>query len=112
VPVRRSIQVIVRGDRIAILPESGDPSTAGREVPLSGPMRKDLDEIVSAVQKHVGGWGMAGQGLYWRPVLVLHVGPDGARRADELTRLLKDSGIELRSSAATQQAGGQTPDRR
>ncbi|MEX2316673.1 MAG: hypothetical protein WD669_05950 [Pirellulales bacterium] len=112
VPVRRSIQVVVRNDRVALLPEAGEPTSGGREVPLNGPTAKSLHDIVDAVQKHVGEWGMAGQGLYWRPVLVLHVGPDGGRRADELAQLLTDSGIELRTSAAAQPAGSQAPARR
>lgn len=101
VPVRRSIQVVVREDRVAFLPERGasvDASAGGREVPLPGPIAAHVDDIVTAIQEHVRDWGMAGHGLYWRPVLVLHVGPGGERRADELAQLLKDSGIELRSS--------------
>lgn len=115
VPVRRSIQVIVRDDRFAILPEqaaSRDASDAGREIPLSGPTSKHVDDIVAAVQQHVRGWGIAGRGLYWRPVLVVHVGPDGTNRAQELTRLLRNSGIELRSNTATAPRGQNDSPRR
>jgi hypothetical protein len=104
VPVRRSVRVIVREDRIAILPDSpeDDQTAGGREISLNGPMLEHVDEIVTAIQKHVNEWGIAGHGLYWRPVLVLHVGPDAQPRAQELARLLKDSGIELRTSTATE----------
>jgi hypothetical protein len=106
VPVRRSIRVVVRGDRFAILPEQAaaeETLEGGREIPLPGPTSKHIDDIVAAVQQHVRDWGVAGRGLYWRPVLVVHVGPDGAARADELTRLLRNSGIELRASSVAAQ---------
>ena len=44
--------------------------------------------------------GASFQMRHWRPVLVLHIGPDGHPRARELASLLKDSGIELRTSTA------------
>jgi hypothetical protein len=105
VPIRRSIQVIVRDDRIAILPElesSANPLFRGREVQLDDSMANHVDEIVTVIQQHVADWGMAGHGLYWRPVLVLRVAPGGQPRAEELSRCLKDSGIEIRSAAAAQ----------
>jgi hypothetical protein len=33
--------------------------------------------------------------MTWRPVLSLHVVPGGERRAEDLARLLKDSGLEI-----------------
>jgi hypothetical protein len=104
--VRRSIQVVVREDRVAILPDSAenDQATGGQEVSVTGPMRKHIDDIVTAIQRHVNDWGMAGNGLYWRPVLVLHVAPEAQPRARELAQLLKDSGIELRTNTANGQA--------
>jgi hypothetical protein len=100
VPVRRSIQVVVREDRIAILPEAAisEDTTGGREIKVEGPLINHIDDVVAAVQQQVNDWGIAGRGLYWRPVLVLQVGPDAEPRAAELAQLLKDSGIELRSS--------------
>jgi hypothetical protein len=106
IPIRRSIQIVVRQDRIAILPErsvTGKPTVGGKEVRLDGRTGAALDEIVKALQDTMREWGMAGQGLYWRPVLVLNVGPDGDRRADELTQLLHNSGLELRRASTTAQ---------
>jgi hypothetical protein len=110
VPIRRTIQVIVRRDRLAILPESDGSAaaaTGGREIPLSGPTDRLVEEFVSAVQTHVDEWGMAGQGLYWRPVLELKVGPDGGKRADDLVRLLNNSGLELQSAEVARQTEGE-----
>ena len=40
-------------------------------------------------------WGIAGRGLYWKPVLNLYVNPGGERRAAELEVLLERSGLEI-----------------
>jgi hypothetical protein len=114
VPVRRSIRVIVRNDRFAILPDGAtfEATAGGREIPLTESTSQHVDEIVAAVQQEVRGWGIAGRGLYWRPVLVMQVGPEGDARAGELTRLLRNSGIELRPNSAIGQRGNQATSKR
>jgi hypothetical protein len=67
----------------------------GKTIPLKPDTVESIDEFVAAVQSQIESWGMAGDGLYWRPVLQLHVAPDGARRAQDLARLLKNSGLEI-----------------
>lgn len=99
VPIRRSIHLVVRADHVAILPErstASGPAFGGKEIQIPGATEASLDEIVKALRSHVEEWGIAGRGLFWRPVLVLDVGPDGWRRAEELERLFKRRGIELR----------------
>jgi hypothetical protein len=99
VPIRRTIQVLVRGDEIAIIPDDRtlDAATpSGKRIPVEGDTVESLDDVVAAVQEHIEDWGMAGDGLYWRPVLILNISGDGQRRAEDLNRLLKGSGIELR----------------
>lgn len=106
VPIRRSIQIVVRQDRLAILPElsaTGEPVVGGKEVLLRGSTQAAFDEFVTALRDTMREWGIAGQGLYWRPVLVLNVGPDGERRAGELEQFLHNSGMELRRASATAQ---------
>jgi hypothetical protein len=105
VPIRRTIHVVVRADQMAILPENANPtiSTAGgTAIPMQGDTVEAVEPFVTHVRKCVDGWGIAGDGLYWRPVLVLVVAPDGKRRADDLARLLKNSGLELQSSDTAQ----------
>jgi hypothetical protein len=98
VPVRRTIRVVVRHDHLAILtddaPLLANPA-AGKTIPLQGDTVQSLDAFVAEVRKLIDDWGIAGENLYWRPVLVLSVAPDGQQRAADLARLLKNSGLEL-----------------
>ena len=108
VSIRRTIRVAVRGDSLAVLPEQGvnEVAAAGREVPLVGPTALARDEFATAIESHIQEWGMAGQGLHWRPVIEMVVGPDGQHRADDLVRLLKGSGIEVKQDAVAQNVEG------
>lgn len=111
VPLRRSVQIVVRQDRIAILPDANESSSfsrGGRVIEIHGTTAECLDEFGAALRSHVKGWGAAGRGLYWKPVLEFNIGPDGDERAAEFAKLLQDSGIELRgaATAAREQRGG------
>lgn len=109
-PIRRTIRVEVHENQLAILPDGAPNSAqpvAGKVVPLQGDTVQSLDEFVKQVREQIEGWGIAGNGLYWRPVVILKVAPDGNRRAGDLARLLKNSGLELRNeeTAANVPAG-------
>jgi hypothetical protein len=94
VPIRRPIRVQCRSDQLVLLPDKG--ATGGSSIAL-GPQTADaVDELVRAVRAHTKGWGIAGSGMYWRPELVLEIGPGGQTRFDDLQSLLESSGLELR----------------
>jgi hypothetical protein len=97
IPVRRTIRVTVGKDQLAILPDSGPATAGGKSIPMRGDTVESVDEFVKQVRDHIDGWGIAGNNLYWRPVVVLNVGPDGQQRATDLARLLKNSGLEVRA---------------
>lgn len=106
-PVRRTIRVIVRDNQLAILPDgTTDPTaaTTGKVVPLKGDTVESLDEFVKDVRDQIDGWGIAGNGLYWRPVILVTVGPQAQRRAEDLERLLRNSGLELRTEETANNA--------
>ena len=115
VAVRRSIQVVVRQHQIAVLADDvqfnahtlAGKRPAGKTIPLNSDTVESIDEFVKVVNEQINGWGMAGDGLYWRPVLTLHVAPDGQRRAQDLARLLKDSGLELQPATAQSNPQGE-----
>ncbi|MGI9428625.1 MAG: hypothetical protein ACR2NM_08205 [Bythopirellula sp.] len=98
VAIRRPIQVVVRENQLAMLPSrhalDGEAAT-GRVISLNQPMAQISDELVTALRARVNEWGLAGSGLYWRPVLKLNVGPDAEQTATQIMRLLKDSGVEV-----------------
>jgi hypothetical protein len=90
--------VVVRKDHVVIVSDNARPNMtapAGKSVPFQRDTVESIDEFVAAVHAQIDGWGMAGDGLYWRPVLQFHVAPDGAARAQDLARLLRNSGLEI-----------------
>jgi hypothetical protein len=106
IPIRRTIQLIVRDDAIALAPDTAGkaPNQEFRFGDLPGAAYEDL---AAAVDKRIDDWGMAGQGLYWRPVVELQVSAGGERRVDDLMRLLEHSGVEVRDpSVAANENGG------
>ncbi len=97
-PIRRPIQVVVRRDRIALLPSrhatEGIEAT-GSVISLNQSAKQISDEFVEALKMRVDQWGLAGNGLYWRPMLELHIGPEAEGTARGIERLLHDSGVEV-----------------
>lgn len=114
IAIRRSVHVLVHNDRLVVLPgrdlgfSQSSGGVVGKTVPLDGATHNGLDNFVTEVRKQVNQWGMAGQGLYWRPVLVLNVAPDGSGRARDLTQLLEHSGFDVKyeRTATLPTAGG------
>ena len=115
VAVRRRVQVIVRSDQLAILSDETPPSgiaywTANSQtVALDQPTITHVPAFIDAMRKHVTGWGFAGDGLFWRPVVYLNIAPGGEQRA-KLARLLKNSGLEMQiaTPAGTPQTASET----
>jgi hypothetical protein len=101
VPIRRPIQVVVRSDRISILSDDRNArprAAAAQTILLKRDTVQSIDEFVDAVDDQIESWGVAGDGMYWRPVLRLHIAPEGRRRAQDLTRLLRNSGLEIQAA--------------
>jgi hypothetical protein len=101
VPVRRTIHVVVHDDQLVIVPDDApiNERPAGKTVPIQGDTVQALDAFVTEIRETIDDWGIAGENLYWRPVLVLSITPDGQKRAADLSRLLKNSGLELSTGA-------------
>ncbi len=98
VPISRTVQIVVRQDRLVIMPDRGAASSgpaSGIEVPIPGRTVAAVDRFISTLWDHIATWGIAGKGMYWRPVVHLHAAPDAAWRADQLKKLLDGSGLEL-----------------
>jgi hypothetical protein len=93
-PITRPIQVIVRTDRLDVV--AGEPGAGPMAVTFHQPTDRLLDELAAALQQRIKEWGLAGQGMYWRPTLVLQVAPGANRHAIRLNDLLRDSGVDVR----------------
>jgi hypothetical protein len=101
VAVRRSIRIIVRDHQVAIVSENARPGQEeliGKTVPFEGDTVESMDRFINTIRDEVDSWGIAGEDLYWKPVLDVYVSPNGQRRADDLVRLLEKSDIEVKSS--------------
>jgi hypothetical protein len=93
VPITRPIRMECYADRLVILPEPG--AAAAAPIPFEGRTGRCVDRLISAAWDHMEGWGIAGKGMYWRPVLRIRVAPGGEQRFDELSSLLEGSGFSV-----------------
>jgi hypothetical protein len=113
VAIRRTIHVVVRDNQMTLLPGSyarrneGD----GKPISLDQPVETISNEFSAAVKERIDDWGLAGSGMYWKPVLELKVEPGAHMTATRISRLLDNSGVEVQvPTTATNQgtASGST----
>ncbi|HUS38241.1 MAG: hypothetical protein WBF93_12420 [Pirellulales bacterium] len=93
VPFTRPMRIEVYPDRLVIVPR--DQSDEPKTIRVSGATQEAIEEFVSAVWDHMGNWGIAGRGMYWKPILNVYVAPGGQQRAADMEALLDDSGLEV-----------------
>ena len=93
VPFSRTMRVDLWADQLILIPS--DPRKQTDAIEFDGPTESAIEHFVSTVWKHMRSWGIAGRGLYWKPVLNLYVHPGGEHRAAELEALLHRSGLEF-----------------
>jgi hypothetical protein len=94
VGVTRPLRLDVAADRIVFDPVDG--SGARQEIPCAGRTEDAIEKLVSTMWEQMRGWGIAGRGMYWKPVLNIHVTRGGQQRAQELKDLLAGSGLDVR----------------
>jgi hypothetical protein len=101
-PVTRPIRVLVRVNRLA-LHETDAAASDAAVVSFEQPVDRVMDQLAGAIRTHMADWGIAGDGMYWRPTLVVTVAPGAERQAARLAELLENSGIDVRLPAAVAQ---------
>jgi len=101
IPIRRTIQIEVRDDALVVQSESTGKARS-QEFRFGELPEAAYEELVTAVDKRIDDWGMAGQGLYWRPVVEVKVAAGGEPWVDDLMRLLEHSGVEVRYNSVAQ----------
>jgi len=93
IAVVRPIRVYCYSDRMVLVPEPGLGTS--KVVRFSRRPEAAIDELVSAVWVYVQSWGMAGEGMYWRPVLSVQVAPGAESRFKQIESLLEGSGLQI-----------------
>lgn len=94
--ITRPVALVIAADRVTILTHVR--AATGKTINMPGDTRDSIDEFVNAVWDHMRGWGIAGRGLYWKPIITAQVAPGGELRAAELRKLLENSGMEIEFS--------------
>ncbi len=93
VPVTRPIRVECRADQLVIVPEPG--LSGGKTLPLGPRTETSTEAFISAIWEHMETWGIAGRGMYWRPILNVYVAPGAEQRFADLQMLLEGSGVKI-----------------
>lgn len=93
IPLTRPIRIDLYADRLIIVPER--KTSEPKVIPL-GPRTVDaIDGTISAIWDTMDSWGIAGKGMYWRPILDVHVAPEADFRYRDLAILLDGSGLKM-----------------
>jgi hypothetical protein len=93
-PVMRPVLVECGPDRLTILTD--DTHRAEKVYQLAGQTEESIDDFVNGLWTHMKAWGIAGNGLHWKPVLMVDVQPGAADRYADLKNLLRNSGLEVK----------------
>jgi hypothetical protein len=91
--ISRPIRVECHADRLVIVSDYGP--TNNKVIPLGRRTSSAVDPLISGIWEHMDTWGIAGSGMYWRPMLIVSVAPDAEDRYAELASLLGGSGLTL-----------------
>jgi len=91
IPVTRPIRIDCFSDRLVLVPEKGLDGI--RVFYLDPSPEKAVEDLVKAIGDYVETWGIAGRGMYWRPVLSVHVASGAQQQFQMLRILLADSGL-------------------
>ena len=92
-PFTRTIRVDCYADRLVLVPEAGMGSP--KQIPLGPRTGGAVDKFVAALWDRMDAWGIAGEGMYWRPVLNVYVAPGADGRLEDLKVLLDGSGFNI-----------------
>ena len=96
--ISRPIRVDCYADRLAMAPGAG--RGGGQDHPHAQRHRgRRPVQFVAAVWERLDAWGIAGNRMYWRPILEVHVAPGGQQTFQELCILLDGSGMNIEQKA-------------
>ena len=96
--IRRPIPVVVRDNKMILKATSNNKRSADSqslEISLDQSVHDISESFAAAVKERIEDWGLAGSGMYWKPVLELNVEPNAQMTATRIVHLLRDSGVEV-----------------
>lgn len=96
--IRRPISVVVRENKMILMPASNNKRSIEsqvKEISLDQSVHEISESFTAAVKERIDDWGLAGSGMYWKPVLELNVEPNAEMTATRIVHLLRDSGVEV-----------------
>ena len=94
VGIKRPIRVICDPSRLVVVPERGTKDQLA-VFKHEGSLQAVIDPFVNSIRARLKSWGIAGRGIYWKPVLQVEVSDGAQGRYDQLVRLLENSGIQV-----------------
>ena len=93
-PFERPMRIEITKTEITLF--HTDPRQQPIHIPFENNTRQTIEQFVAAIWEHMGTWGTAGRGMYWKPVLNIYTDQGAEGRANELENLLKRSGLEIK----------------
>jgi hypothetical protein len=96
--IRRPIPVVVRENKMILQPTSNNKrsiDSQAQEISLDQSVHDISENFAAAVKDRIEDWGLAGSGMYWKPVLELTIEPNAEMTASRIAHLLRDSGVEV-----------------
>jgi len=93
VGITRPIRIECFADRLVVI--AGRGSVQNKVIQFSSHTESSIDTFISAIWEQMESWGMAGHGMYWRPLLQVRVAPGAEQRFLEFSALLEGSGLVL-----------------
>ncbi|MDR1269490.1 MAG: hypothetical protein LBK82_08195 [Planctomycetaceae bacterium] len=94
--VSRNIKIQCEANQFVLVPQTG--LLGFRVIPITNSVYESTDKLVTVIWEFMDSWGIAGEKMYWRPVLQVKVLPGGEQRFQELKSLLQNSGIVIVNS--------------
>lgn len=97
VPMQRPIKLVVRNDQFTLMPSRHvtDSTVQATTISTNQSTRDIGEQLQAALRTHMAEWGIAGRGLYWKPVFWLEVEADATQNAVRLAKLLTQSGLKV-----------------
>jgi hypothetical protein len=91
--VSRSVKIRCEEDKFTLVQQPG--LIGVRVVPITESVYSAAEKLVQVIQEFEESWGIAGEKMYWKPILKVQVVPGGERRFQELKALLRESGMVI-----------------